>query len=99
MAAAGPGPRDHLITRSLERDLASLAPETVDAKNLDPVEAPERLARHAMQELRRELAGDDEPADAQARRVNDVLRIATGQRDLESEVAIPARVLQGIKDR
>jgi superfamily II DNA or RNA helicase/HKD family nuclease len=98
MAATDPGPRDHLVTRALERDLGALAPEVRDEKPLDPVEAPERLARHAMDELRRELSSH-EAADVQAQRVNEVLRRVAGEMVLDAEVALPARLLQGIKAR
>lgn len=96
MASNDPGPRDHLITRSLERDLSGLEAVLRDEHPLDPAEAPERLARHAMSELRRGLDSDD-PSDAQARQVNDVLRSFGGVAD--AEVALPARILQGIKAR
>jgi superfamily II DNA or RNA helicase/HKD family nuclease len=96
VASNDPGPRDHLITRSLERDLSGLEAVLRDEHPLDPAEAPERLARHAMSELRRGLDSDD-PSDAQARQVNDVLRSFGGVAD--AEVALPARILQGIKAR
>ena len=98
MAATDPGPRDHLITRSLERALGDLDPEAVDKKRLDSVEAPERLARHAMGELRSELASD-QSADAQAELINQVLRQVSGDDVVDAEVALPARVLHGIKGR
>jgi len=53
MTDTDPGPRDHLITRALERALSALASEVRDEAALDAAEAPERLARHAMDELRR----------------------------------------------
>ena len=56
MSATEPGPRDHLITRRLGRDLRGLAPDVIDESPLDAAEAPDRLARHAMDELRREFA-------------------------------------------
>jgi superfamily II DNA or RNA helicase/HKD family nuclease len=80
----------------LERDLSGLEAVLRDEHPLDPAEAPERLARHAMSELRRGLDSDD-PSDAQARQVNDVLRSFGGVAD--AEVALPARILQGIKAR
>ena len=98
MAPIGPGPRDHLVTRALERALSELDKELRVEDSLDPAEAPERLARHAMVELRRELDGDDS-ADAQAERVNEVLRKLSGEDALDGEIALPARVLQGIKSR
>jgi superfamily II DNA or RNA helicase/HKD family nuclease len=96
MAATDPGPRDHLITRALERDLSGLDPELVDHEPLDTAEAPDRLARHAMGELRVALDGD-ESVDTQAERVNALLRSIEGDQELEREIALPARVLQGIK--
>jgi superfamily II DNA or RNA helicase/HKD family nuclease len=80
----------------LERDLSGLEAVLRDEHPLDPAEAPERLARHAMSELRRGLDSDD-PSDAQARQVNDVLRSFGGVAD--AEVALPARILQRIKAR
>ena len=73
MAATDPGPRDHLVTRALERALTALDPEVLDEHPLDPAEAPDRLARHAMAELRVNLDGEDS-ADAQAERVNAIVR-------------------------
>lgn len=98
MAATDPGPRDHIVTRSLERDLRSLDAEVIDELPLDPAEAPDRLARHAMGELRVALEGD-ESADSQAKRVNALLQAFDESDELHAEVALPARVLQGIKDR
>ena len=99
MTSTDPGPRDHLITRALERDLAELSAEALDESPLDAAEAPERLARHAMDELRRELRAGEASADSQARRLNEVLRSFASGADCEAEVALPARVLQGIKGR
>ena len=65
MDSLAPGPRDHLITSALERALAELDPELLISDALDPAEAPERLARHLMAEVRRALA-DQDSADAQA---------------------------------
>jgi HKD family nuclease len=98
MAATDPGPRDHLITRALERDLAAIARDVLEESPLDAAEAPERLARHAMAELRRELGAEDESADAQARRVNELLGSLAGD-SVDGKVALPARLLQGIKGR
>lgn len=98
MPSLEPGPRDHLITRALRRSLDDLAPEVLDEDALDPAEAPERLARHAAVELRRELAGDDS-ADDQAERTNVALRLLAGGSATEAELDVPARVLQGIKAR
>src|SRR4051812_31015113 len=100
MAATDPGPRDHLVTRALERALNALDAEVLDQKALDSAEAPERLARHAMGELRVAL-DTEESADAQAERVNDLLRAVDRDviGELDAEVALPARVLQGIRGR
>lgn len=99
MASTDPGPRDHLITRGLERDLAAVAPEALDESPLDAAEAPERLARHAMDEVRRELRAEEASADSQARRLNEVLGSFASGAGGDAEVALPARVLQGIRDR
>jgi superfamily II DNA or RNA helicase/HKD family nuclease len=99
MASTDPGPRDHLITRALERDLAAVAAEVLDESPLDAAEAPDRLARHAMDELRRELRVEGAAADVQARTVNEILRGFAPRAGSEAEVALPARVLHGIRGR
>ena len=78
MTATDPGPRDHLITRALERDLAAIGRDLLEDSPLDAAEAPERLARHAMDEMRRELGAEDESADEQAGRVNELLGSLAG---------------------
>ena len=98
MAPIEPGPRDHLITRALERDLSQLEPELRDEQALDDGEARTRLARHGMDEISRQL-DPDEPADKQAQRVNAALRDLASTDSRESEVALPARLLKGIKRR
>jgi superfamily II DNA or RNA helicase/HKD family nuclease len=97
MASKEPGPRDHLVTRAIDRELAQLPAEQRVEQPLDPAEAPERLARHTMAEVRRQLPETD--ADAQATRVNDALRHLAGDSASDVEVAVPARVLRGIKGR
>ncbi|MTD46415.1 DUF3427 domain-containing protein [Conexibacter sp. W3-3-2] len=96
MTSPPSGPRDHLITNALERELTALDPALVDVAPLDPAEAPERLARHAQQELRRALASDARNTNDQASALNAAL---TGLDPDSVEVALPARVLQGIRDR
>lgn len=98
MSSTDPGPRDHLITRALRHELEELEPDVRVEAPLDAAEAPERLARHAMEEIRRKLS-DDEPADEQAARVNDILRGLGGEDLGAREVVRPPRVLQGIKAR
>jgi superfamily II DNA or RNA helicase/HKD family nuclease len=98
MAATNPGPRDHLITRALEHDLRALDEEVVDEQPLDPAEAPDRLSRYAMDELRVALDGE-ESADTQAQRVNALLRGLDRSDELDGGIALPARVLRGIKGR
>jgi superfamily II DNA or RNA helicase/HKD family nuclease len=98
MSGTEPGPRDHLVTRRVVRDLHLLAPELIDEAPLDAAEAPERLARHVMEELRRELAAGDHEADEQARRVNALLSGAVAD-GAEADVVLPARLLHGIKGR
>lgn len=97
-AGQGPGPRDHLVTRRLEHELCRLAAELIDEAPLDGTEAPERLARHMMDELRRGLAAEGDPADDQASRVNALLARAIPD-DPDAQVAIPARLLRGIRAR
>lgn len=104
MSALDPGPRDHLITRWLEGVLSELDDELVKARGLDPAEAPERLARHAAAVIRRALAGlgeHSEEADTrlQAELINELLRRAADGDDERDEIAIPPRVLEGIRDR
>jgi len=91
-----PGPRDHLITRLLARRLAGLAPELLIAGPLDAAEAPERLARHAMDEIRRSLDDQDKDASAQAERVN---RLLAGVGDDDATVESPPRILRGVLGR
>src|SRR4051794_41106554 len=99
MSAVQPGPRDHLVRRALERALAELSPDLIEQSPLDPAEAPSRLARHALEEIAR-ILDKEQPADEQARRVNEVLRRLAGSReDTDSEVALPARILHGIRSR
>src|SRR5215467_4835219 len=98
MAATNPGPRDHLVTRSLETELSGLDPDFVVEQPLDAAEAPERLARHAMDELRREL-DPNTSADTQADRINGLLEQFGGGTTEVEDIALPARVLYGIKKR
>src|SRR4051794_35901851 len=93
-----PGPRDHLITRALERLLTQLDAELIEHRPLDPVEAPDRLARHLAEELRRELAGS-ETSGEQAERVNQLLGRFVSAETHEAAVALPARILNGIRGR
>ena len=95
-----PGPRDHLITQSLVRELGELDPEVLVEAPLDPAEGPNRLARHGMHELERELDAT-ESAEDQAERFNRVLQeLGSTERGLEtSQIALPPRVLLGIKGR
>ena len=72
MTSEAPGPRDHLLTRLLERRLAGLDPELRSEEPLDPAEGPERLARHAMKQVRRELAAV-ETAEEQSQQLNALL--------------------------
>src|SRR5438093_8805121 len=98
MGATEPGPRDHLVTRRLERDLRGLAPDVIDETPLDAAEAPERLARYVMEELRRELAAGEEASDEQAGRVNALLGGAVGD-TADAEVLVAARLPRGTKGR
>src|SRR5829696_5444373 len=98
MGRTEPGPRDHLVTRALERALADLDAELLDEHPLDTAEAPDRLARHAMAELRVHLE-DEDSADAQAKRVNAIVRTFADGDEPDARVSLPARVLQGIKGR
>ncbi len=98
MGTTDPGPRDHLVTRALERGLKSLTSDVIDQSPLDGAEAPDRLARHVMEELRRELAAHDDSADEKAERVNALLLGVDGDSS-DAHIVVPAQVLQGIKGR
>ena len=95
-----PGPRDHLITGALAQLLASLDADLLEDEVLDPAEGPERLARHAMREIARQLAKDDS-AEGQAAALNSILRgIVSDAADwAATEIVMPPRVLAGIKRR
>jgi hypothetical protein len=95
-----PGPRDHIITQALERLLASIDSDLLEDVALDPAEGPERLARHAMREIARQLTKDD-TADGQATTLNSALRGLVSDADdwAAAEVVVPPRVLAGIKRR
>lgn len=95
-----PGPRDHLITRSLRDQLDGIAEEFRQEAALDPAEGPTRLARHAMREIERGL-DPDASAEAQAGRVNGLLRDLSSDCDGldDAELALPPKVLYGINGR
>ena len=65
------------------------------AELLEDAEAPERLARHAMDELRRELRDGDDDPPRKAERINDLLREIAGPEALIEE---PPRILRGVLD-
>ena len=93
----GTGPRDHLVTEGLARSLHAVPDELRVEEPLDPVEAPDRLARHAMGEIRRDLAsGDASASGTQARKLNELLA-DLDDATADQAVALPARVLLGIK--
>ena len=90
-----PGRRDQLITGSVNDDLEVLDEHRVEREPLDDAEAPDRLARYVMDELRRELA-NGRTAPEQAAQINGLLR----QLELSepgTEVMVPPHVLVGIK--
>ena len=96
-----PGPRDHLVTRALETLLQRIGGEFREDVALDPAEGPERLARHAMAEIARQLAAADETADEQVIRLNRLLRwiVPSGDDWAQTELVVPAKVLSGVKAR
>ncbi len=98
MGEIDPGPRDHLVTGSLERALDGVPDELRVEEPLHAAEAPDRLARHAMDEIRRGL-DPDQAADNQADGVNRMLRDIAGSAFDDVAIALPARVLRGIKAR
>lgn len=92
----GPRKSVHLIRWiNLRGAGQQLGAELKVLRELDPVEAPDRLARHATDEVRRRLH-PVESAAQQALRVNRVIR------DLDvgtegDEIALPPQLLYGIK--
>ena len=98
MSREPPGPRDHLVTRVLRRELDELEPELLVDMPLDAAEGPERLARHAMDHIRRDLDVEDS-SDAQASRLNTLLSSLRAEEVADSELELPPRVLLGIKGR
>jgi len=83
----------------LQHDLRGIGPDAIDEIPLDAAEAPERLARHVMDELRRDLVADEQASDEQAGRVNALLGSANVADRTDAEVLLPARLLRGIKAR
>ncbi len=88
-----PGPRDHVVTASLQGELVALRDDQPVTKGLDSAEGPHRLARHAMLELRRYLETDDS-AVSQTEKINRILREFDAN---DAEIVVPPRVLEGIK--
>lgn len=88
------------MTRALREAIAGLDPELVSVAKLDSAEAPERLARHLMAEVRCALEAEEESADAAAERVNALLSRALPEGEAEAAgIELPARILQGIAGR
>ena len=97
MSELSPGPRDQLITGSVKDDLEVLDERRVEREPLDDAEAPDRLARYVMDELRRELA-NGRTAPEQAAQINGLLRHLELS-EPGTEVIVPPHVLIGIKGR
>ena len=95
MSELSPGPRDQLITGSVKDDLEVLDERRVEREPLDDAEAPDRLARYVMDELRRELASG-RTAPEQAAQINGLLRHLELS-EPGTEVIVPPHVLIGIK--
>ncbi len=91
-----PGPRDHLITRALERALGSLDQGLIERRPLDAAEAPDRLARHLAAALRSELHGLSSAGD-QAELINRAVEELLSTDNDEAAVALPPRILDGIR--
>jgi len=91
-----PGPRDELITRRSTAKLDRLDPELRVVEELDKAETPDRLARFANDQLRQSL-DPEAAAEDQAILVNRAL--AELEADDVDEVALPPRILRGIKAR
>jgi superfamily II DNA or RNA helicase/HKD family nuclease len=98
MSATDPGPRDHLVTRALRAMLDQVDAELLLEEPLDSAEGPERLARHAMEQIRRDLAGEGS-SDTQASRVNTLLGGLVDDDAEDSQLEIPPQVLLGIRAR
>lgn len=92
-----PGPRDHLLTERLAAHLKPVPVERQELRPLDPAEAPERIARHAKDEIRQVLNEliEKEDSDDQVRRINELI----AQLDAETydPILLPPRILEGIK--
>jgi len=89
-----PGPRDELVTDSLQKQLDSVDDKLIDAPPLDPGEAPDRLAQYARDQIRIALEGDPS-AESQVMLVNRALSLVDGEGT--DSISLPARVLKGIK--
>jgi superfamily II DNA or RNA helicase len=91
-----PGLRDELVTDRLAGRLVDIGEELVDLAELDPADAPERLARHAGEAIRQaleDMRDGDETADAQALAVNKIIQaLADGE-----TISLPPRVLTGLR--
>lgn len=82
------------MTESLARALESVPLDRLELSDLDPAEAPERLAQFAGNQFRVVL-GDDQTSSDQAAAVNEALFLVDP--DSVDSVDLPARVLEGIK--
>ena len=80
-----PGPRDHVVTASLQGELVALRDDQPVTKGLDSTEGPHRLARHAMLELRRYLETDNS-AVSQTEKINRILREFDAN---DAEIVVP----------
>ncbi|MBI2692568.1 MAG: DUF3427 domain-containing protein [Solirubrobacterales bacterium] len=96
MESLSPGPRDELVTRRLRRVLASMDADAVVESPLGESEAPERLAIHLKNELRRILIDLDEDPAAIATLVNELLD-KVPELGPEDGVEVPPAKLVGIK--
>jgi hypothetical protein len=94
MAELPIGLRDQLITAALQQVLVGMEAERVRRDPLEDAEAPARLARYAMDEIRTVLAVGG-TAEQQAIRVNDLLRTLGVDGD-GAGVSRPPEILTGV---
>lgn len=96
--APRPGPRDDLLTEALDRTLVPLG-DRARRRDLEPVDAPRRLASHVADILVRELRSLPANTDAatQAAIINRVLRALPSFADDPSDrVRTPVEILEAI---
>jgi superfamily II DNA or RNA helicase/HKD family nuclease len=94
-----PGLYDTLITRGLERELAGVSPELVDATAADPGEVDTPLARHVARLVARTIADIREPDRVQrgVELANAIVALCQEAAGADHEVAAGARQLREVR--